>query len=213
MVQANETIRAGTGFKASVIVGLIAMLVISGMVAFKAPVDNSVDIDELASAVASRMPTAATVDVTIPTAAEIAALIPTVEDTDNQKIQELWDEVYSVEVGDLEELAKEVCIEQFLDDNDMDGNEFEDGDVFELLEGFHGELDGVYFDKEYADDREVTVTNLGLDEEDDRAVTIISVIRVDVEPDLDDEFRDKVYINCEVTSDDEDLEAELTYSL
>ncbi len=95
------------------------------------------------------------------------------------------------------------------EDNDMDGDEIEDGDVYDL---FDLEDHYVEFKKEY-DDREVTVLNLGLDEEDDRAVQVISDIKVEVEPDLADDFKAKVHIVCDVTSDDGDLEAELTYSM
>ncbi len=128
---------------------------------------------------------------------------------DNQKLNELWDAEYSSDIDELEEMAIEVCTEEFLDDNEMDGDEFEKGSIYDL---FELEDAVVEFKKEY-NDREVNVLNLGLDEEDDRLVKITSEIKVEVEPDLSDEFKAKVFITCDVTSDDGDLEAELVYSL
>ena len=164
--------------------------------------------------------------ISVPTAAEISAGIvipvPTVpESLDNQKLQEVWDNAYSLEIEELKIDAKEECMYEFEDDNEywyadlIEDDEFEeDTEIAELFE----EDAEVWFIKGYEDDEEITITNLGLDDVDgvsgdDRAVTWEATIKVGVEPDMGDDFKDKVYITCEVTSDDGDLEAELMYSL
>ena len=128
---------------------------------------------------------------------------------DNQKLDDVWDILNEEDIEALENMAIEACTEEFLEDNEMDGDEFEEGSIYDL---FELEDAVVEFKKEY-NDREVNVLNLGLDEEDDRLVKITSEIKVEVEPDLEDEFKAKVYVVCDVTSDDGDLEAELVYSL
>ncbi len=91
---------------------------------------------------------------------------------------------------------------------------FVEGDeLFDFLEDEYEDIKSVQFIKEYEKDREITVINLGLDDEDDRVVELSGVIRVEVEYDGDETERLKVYINSVVTSDDGDLEAEVTYSL
>lgn len=96
----------------------------------------------------------------------------------------------------------------------------EDDDLFDfLVDEYEEESEGlirVQFIKEYDNKREINVINLGLDDEDDREVELSSVIRVKIFLDEDDNTEyvfDKVYIDSEVTSDDGDLEAEITYSL
>lgn len=145
---------------------------------------------------------------------------------DTAKLNELWDEAYGPQVETLEDDAEEEFGEQFLDDNDRGvGNWFvkydnftEDSEIYELVtDGV--DCDGdcvVQYVKEYKDDYEITVINLGLDDEDDREVTIVAKIRVKVftdEDDLDEYFFERVDINSVVTSDDGDLEAEVNYSL
>ena len=126
----------------------------------------------------------------VPTAAEIAALvvIPDIE----QPITFL-----SLR-QDLKDDALEVC------DSEFDFDEVEDL--------FH-EDDEVEYTKEYTDRRHYSNIRLGIDNKDDRKVTIDRVYKIAVEKDNGDEFNDKVYVECDVTSDDGDLEADLTYTL
>ncbi len=145
---------------------------------------------------------------------------------DTAKLNEVWDEIYSKEVEELEADAEEVFGEQFLDDNErgvgqwfIKEDEFdEDSEIYELVtEGVECDEDCIVeFVKEYKDDYEITIFNLGLDDEDDREVIVSARIRVKVftdEDDLDEYFFEKVDINSAVTSDDGVLEAEVTYSL
>lgn len=121
----------------------------------------------------------------IPTAAEIAAAI-NVPPTRLSLKQELKAD------------ALDVCDVEF----DMDDVEdlFDDDDEVTLV-------------KEYVDKREYNNIHLGIDDADDREITIERVYKVEVEPDLDDDYKDKVYVKCEVTSDDGELEADLDYNL
>ena len=135
--------------------------------------------------------------VVVPTAAEIAAEI-TIPTTDLSQLDELWDGVYADDIEDLEDDAIDVCADEF---------------EFDEVEDLFDEDDEVEFIKEYEDDRVIEVIDLGLDDEDDREVSLSGVIKVGVIADIGDDFRDKVYITCEVTSDDGDLEAELSYTL
>lgn len=140
---------------------------------------------------------------------------------DTAKLNELWDAEYSDEVYTLKDGATNVSLDQFADDNEefeVNGSYFfEDDEIYDLVtDGV--ECDGdcvVMYIKEY-DDREITVINLGLEDEDDREVTLSTEIRVKVYTDEDDNseyFFERVHIDSVVTSDDGDLEAEVTYSI
>jgi len=134
----------------------------------------------------------------VPTADEIASkiVIPpiVIPDTNNQQQQEIWDEVYADEVNDLEDAALEACIDEF---------DFED------IEDLFSSYSDVVFYKEYDEDREFNIINLGIDDKDDRHVVITGVLKVEV----DEDYRKLVYGTCDVTSDDGDLEAMLSYTL
>ena len=127
----------------------------------------------------------------IPTAQEVADLIviPAVDFPDTR---------LSLRQA-LKEDAIDVCDSEFdmddlLDDTNLD-NEYDDDEV-ELV-------------REYTDDRHYYHINLGLDNSDDTTISVNRVYKIDV----DDDYKDKVYVTCEVTSDDGELEAELSYSL
>ena len=124
----------------------------------------------------------------IPTAQEVADLIvlPDVPLTRFSLRQELKEE------------AIDTCDSEF----DMD-------DVEDLF----GNDDEVELISEYTDDRDYYNINVGIDDSDDRKVNVDRVYKVQVEPDLDDDYKDKVYVTCEVTSEDGELEADITYTL
>ena len=63
--------------------------------------------------------------------------------------------------------------------------------------------------REYTDDRYFYSVNLGIDNEDNKRITVYRVYKIDV----DDDYKDKVYTTCQVTSDDGELEAEMNYTL
>ena len=169
---------------------------------------------------------------------------------DTEKIDELWEGVYSADVEELEFDSLKESVYQFLDDNnypeaavteflkvenisaiddffdELEGSnesvrEFDEkDDLFDfLVDEYEDESEGlirVIFIREYENDREFNIINLGLDDEDDREVELSGVVRVKIFLDKDDDEEyvfDKVYINSVVTSDDGDLEAEVVYSL
>ena len=129
----------------------------------------------------------------VPTAQEIADLvvipevvIPSIPDTRLSLRQ------------DLKAEAIRVCDDEF----DMDE-----------VEDLFGDDDEVTLVREYVDDRNYNNINLGIDNSDDRTVNVDRQFKVEVEPDLDDDYKERVFVTCEVTSDDGDLEADLIYSL
>ena len=127
----------------------------------------------------------------VPTADEIASkiVIPPIV------IPEIPDTILSLR-QDLKAEALNVCDSEF--------------DIDEVEDLFSGDNDIIII-KEYTDDRDFSNINLGIDNVDDRTITIKRVYKVEVEPDLDDDFKEKVYETCKVTSDEGNLEAELSY--
>jgi len=133
-------------------------------------------------------------EIVIPTASEIAAaiVIPTVE------VPEMPTTYIDLR-DDLKTQSLSVCNEEFdmddlLDDTGLD-SDYDDDEVTVV--------------REYLDDRHIYYVNVGIDNADDRHMNIDRVFKIDV----DDDYKDKVYVTCEVTSDDGELEAELSYSL
>jgi len=104
-----------------------------------------------------------------------------------------------------------LSLRQELKENAIDvcDDEFDMSDVEDLF----GDDDEVRLVREYTDQREYSSISLGIDNEDDREITVERVYKVEVIPDLDDDYKDKVYVECEVTSDDGELEANIEYSL
>ena len=145
--------------------------------------------------------------------------MPKMPEFDTEKLDNLWDAEYSGIIEILEDDAEIVAIEQFVEDNEgFNGTYFfEDDEIFDLVTE-NVECDGdckVEYIKEY-DDREVEVINLGLNDLDERLIELSTVIRVKVftdEDDSDEYFFDKVTVSSTVTSEDEELEAEVIYSL
>ena len=126
----------------------------------------------------------------IPTAQEVADLIviPTVDIPETRLSLR----------QDLKRDAINICDDEF---------DFDD------VEDLFNDDDDVVLVREYQDDRHYSNINVGVDNDDDRTINVDRVFKVDVEPDIGHDFRDKVYVECEVTSDDGDLEADLDYSL
>ena len=128
----------------------------------------------------------------IPTADEIAALIVMPEVV----IPDMPITALSLR-EDLKQSAIELCNDEF----DMDE-----------VEDLFGDDDEVTLVKEY-DNRDFYHINLGIDNEDDRTITVDRTYKFEIEPDLADDYKDKVYVTCKVTSDDGELEADLVYNL
>jgi len=131
-------------------------------------------------------------EITIPTAAEVAAEVNALIVV--QDIPDTW-----LSLRDkLKSEALAVCDEEF----DMD----------DLLEDVR--LSSQYDDDEVSilreyDNRNFYNINLGIDFIDDRTMTIERSYKLD----FDDDYKDKVYVTCHVTSDDGELEADIDYNL
>ena len=146
---------------------------------------------------------------TPPTAAEIASqivipevVIPEVviPSTDNSIQQEIWDEIYKDEVEELEEDGLRIC-----------STEFKLKKVRDLYDNVHS----IRFEDFDEDDYDMTIIDLGLDDEDDREVVFDGFFTISYLPDEGQQIRvnDKIYGDCVVTSDEGDLEADVTLSL
>lgn len=182
----------------SIVISTILILAMGVYAVGQIPAVQDIEIptaDDVASSVLEK--------VTIPTAAEIAALV-SVPDTSSKQLQEVWDELYSFEVGELEEAALELCEE-----------EFEWDDVVDMLELAFGSISDVDFEDFDADDRDITIRDLGLDDDDDREVEVEGYFTVSYMPEEGEQIaiNDKVHGTCLVTSDDGVLEAELELRL
>ena len=131
----------------------------------------------------------------IPTAQDIAdAVVIDIPEIDTQQQQEIWEGTYKHRIRRLKRQAEEACEDEF----DIDD-----------IEDLFGDYVEVRFKREYEDDREYDILDLGLDDEDDRHLIITGVTKWRI----DDDYNDLVYGICDVTSDDGDLEADLTFSL
>jgi len=186
-----------TGNKASVWTSIICtVILLGGLYMAVGSIDVPTAEDVAANVVIPAVPS-------IPSAAEIAAAI-NIPDTSNKQLREIWDEIYADEVEDLENSAMNLCHDEF----DFD-------DVVDLLEDNFGDITDVDFEEFDEDDMEITIKNLGLDDEDDREVELTGYFRVSYLPEEGEQIKvvDKIHGVCEVTSDDGDLEAELTLSL
>lgn len=132
-----------------------------------------------------------------------------------------WEGIYELPGEDLSTVEGIDIFFENIEDGDYDGDVkpigvffYEGDELFDFLEDEYEDIVSVQFIREYEDDREVNIINLSLDDEDDREIELSGVIKVRVIYEGGDETeRVKVYISSVVTSDDGDLEAEITYSL
>jgi len=141
--------------------------------------------------------------VEVPTADEIADKI-VIPETENQRLDELWQKVYETEISDLKEEALEATLDE------IDKEDIED---FLKDEGYN--IDYVKSYKVDEDETEVEVTNLGLDDEDDKAATVNLYLDVKYKQKTGSTTTQREYI--EVTADyyidDGDEEVDLVYSI
>ena len=140
----------------------------------------------------------------IPSASEIADMVK-IPEADAQRVEDVWNKVYEDEIDDLEDDAIDVCADEF----DFD-------DLQDTIEDFLGEdISDLVFVEENEDERDIEVVNLGLDDEDDREVQANGQIRVKYKTEEGEDLFifENVNLACQVTSDNGDLEADLTYSV
>ncbi len=152
-------------------------------------------------------------DTDYPTAAEIAALVDipeveipeiTIPESDNEKMEELWDKVYSVEIEYLEEEA--------IDEVET---EIDEEDVLEFLEDEGYNIDKIT-DLEIDDDEtEAEIVNLGLEDEEDREAIVTLELKVKYKQDTGSTTtqRETVIATGKFYIDDEEKEVDLTYSI
>jgi len=177
---------------------ILSAIIVLGLIFY---VPGMVDKKVQAGVDSIDIPAPVTVDIPdFPTAKEIGAEIK-VPDSNRKQLQEIWDDLYEDEVEEFEEEALDLCIDEF----DWD-------DVVDLLEAEFGEVTDVQFVDFDEDNQEITIVDLGLDDEDDRELEIEGYFRVSYLPEEGDQIEviDKIYGTCIVTSDDGDLEADLT---
>ncbi len=135
---------------------------------------SSLNESEIRGIVATEVGKIKMPDVTIPsvpTAQEIADLvvIPGPGDVDNDRINDLWEDMYSEGIKELEDAA-ELNAKAELKDDDWEILE----EYLELtIEGFY-EIEDVDYE-----DTEITVLNLGLGEDEDKVVEVVYELEVE----------------------------------
>ena len=111
-----------------------------------------------------------------PTAAEVAALVPKVEIPEwevpefksDSYVKDLWEDLYADNISELEDEAYDVAVEELEDRDYKDLERY----LEENIEGFD-ELRNVNID-----DYEITIIELGLDEDEDKVVEIVFELKV-----------------------------------
>lgn len=144
-----------------------------------------------------------------------------IPEIDNQKVEEIWKGIYEEEIIALEgEALTAVEDEIQLDLEDLD---IEDEDVLDDIQDFLetklkveiDEIDSAEV-KDAEDDIDVTVLNLGLDNEDDRKAEVTMNITVKYALTSGDDINQKRIIKLTglfYVDDDGDEQVDLTYSL
>ena len=131
----------------------------------------------------------------VPTAQEIAAEIDIdVPSYDLEETRQIWEATHRRAIGRFQRAAIDACEDEF------DIRDIED------LFGQYAEVD---FVREYEDDRDFEVIDLGLDDEDDRHAILTGVMKFEV----DEDYQDIVYGECTVTSRHGELDADLDFYL
>ena len=124
----------------------------------------------------------------------------------DQKVIELWNEMFSDKIEALKDLALELTLDEFDEEDLTDFLESE-------IEGFD-ELKKLEL---VEDETEIEINCLGLEDEEDVKVTVELEykIKYDLKEGSDDKFKDSVFVKSVVSwdEDDEELKAELEYSL
>jgi hypothetical protein len=197
------------------LIGLIVALAIVNVVGFfvlgsNQGIDEQALANKVTAQVISQMPTPEPG----PTAAEIAALItvpeapsaPAVtvpEFTENEKVNDLWENLYSDQIDELETEAYNVAV------SELEKKEFRSLENF-LKEGIT-DFDELKSVSNYElDDCDVNVVNLGLDEDEDKVATVSCDLKVKYSllEGSDNDFKKKVKSEATVTFDQGDFEDE-----
>ena len=194
----------------ALVVGLIVAAVILSLVTLFAVLGNDNKIDEQALAnkvtaqVISQMPKSEKIDVD-QLATDVAGKINVPEVTvpefkSDEKVTDLWDNLYADEIEELETEAYDVAV-----------LELEDHDYKALVKYLEANVEG--FDElENVDvhDYEINVIELGLDEDENKVAVVEFELKVrySLLEGTDDDFKKTVNANATVTFDEGDFEDE-----
>jgi hypothetical protein len=196
------------------LVGCLVFLAVLNLVGFFVLGSHNVDEQALADKVTAQVIKNLPEAPAMPTAAEIAAQIvvpeapsaPAVtapEFTENEKVNDLWENLYSDQIDELETEAYNVAVSE-LEKKDFKFLEnFLEGSIVgfdELKSVSHYELD----------DCDVNVVNLGLDEDEDKVATVNCDLKVKYSllEGTDNDFKKTVELEATVTFDQGDFEDE-----
>ena len=187
----------------AVLLSAIALVVSSG-----AKIDEKALSDKIAAQVISELGVQ-------PTAAEIAALVPVPtipaivmpEFESDSKVLDLWNDLYADEIEELETEAYNIAVE-----------EFEDEDYLVLEDWFKDNVPGFDELKNVdIDDYEVTIIELGLEEDEDKTAEVI--FELDVRYTLDEGVAQRLKMKLDATGsvvfdegDMEDSDVEFTFN-
>jgi hypothetical protein len=131
--------------------------------------DNKVNPSAIAKEVASKVNLSASIDID-KLASEVAGKIklPEVKSPDSDKVNDLWESIYSSEISDLEDEAYDVALNE-LKDHDYKAIE-------KYLEANVADFDELKYVE--VKDYDITVVNLGLEEDEDKSATVELELRV-----------------------------------
>lgn len=158
----------------ALLISLVVLVGLLSIVGIFLSVSNSVDEDVLSSKVTAQV----IEQINIPTAAEVAALVPAVDlsalvipepkEVNSDRIDDLWNDLNEDEIDELEAEAYDVA-----------ELELEDRDYKALEKYLEAEIEG--FDELRSvdiDDYEVTVIELGLEEDEDKVAEVVFELKV-----------------------------------
>lgn len=187
------------------ITAVCILAVLSLVTLFVASSNENVDQDALVSTITAQVVSKIPEQQPVPTAAEIAALIPKQEtpivnipeSTENAKVDDVWKQIYADQIEALETEAYNVA-----------ELELEDHDYKELTNWLEDKIVG--FDElENVDirDYEITVVNLGLDDDEDKVATVDFELKVKYSllEGSDDTLKKTVHAIATVTFDEGDF--------
>jgi hypothetical protein len=161
--------KQNNGLFITLVVLVCLLSLISIFVAAGNKVDEKALADKVTAQVISKIPTPEKVNTT-EIANEVAGLIqiPEAESVDNEKVNDLWEDLYSDEIDELETEAYDVAVEE-LEEND-----------YKLIEKFL-ERNVEDFDELKdidVEDYDVTIVKLGLEEDEDKCAVVEFEIKV-----------------------------------
>lgn len=202
MVQAKDTVRMDKVFKTVLIVLVMLSSVFSCFAMYRSGDVDSIDLSVMEDGMEELADLYRTTAAGEPVD---TSMLESKIDGITGSLDDLYDKLYASEKEDLEHESLDAYEAEY-DDDDLE--EFLEDNV----EGFD-KLRYLEFDED--EGYEVTIINLGLDDEEDKKSIVEGVYDVRYElDDSTDKLKDKVYSTCVITyDDDEGFECEMTFSL